>query len=91
MHITTMTQKGQVTIPKKIRDELGLKAGDKVVSEKFGKEIRVKAVPDFFSFRGSIKSKRKFSQKLIHEEEKAARDYVVKQYLKKVERMKKYE
>lgn len=27
---TTMTSKGQVTIPKRIRDRLGLKAGDKV-------------------------------------------------------------
>ncbi|WP_428235875.1 AbrB/MazE/SpoVT family DNA-binding domain-containing protein [Gracilimonas sp.] len=30
MPTATITSKGQVTIPKKIRDELGLKPGDKV-------------------------------------------------------------
>jgi antitoxin PrlF len=29
--ITTLTSKGQVTIPKEIRDELGLKPSDKIV------------------------------------------------------------
>ncbi len=36
--VTTVTQKGQVTIPKKIRDKVGIKAYDRVtVEEKRGK------------------------------------------------------
>ena len=34
----TVTKKGQITIPKKIRDKLGLKEGQKVIFELKGKE-----------------------------------------------------
>jgi len=31
MNATTLTSKGQVTVPREIRDRLGLKSGDKMV------------------------------------------------------------
>lgn len=34
MSIATVTSKGQLTLPKDLRDDLGLKAGDKVEFEK---------------------------------------------------------
>ena len=53
-----MTQKGQVTIPKDIRDELGLKTGDKIAFKREGNGIKATPAPDFFSFRGALKGKR---------------------------------
>ncbi len=79
MQITTLTTKGQVTIPKKIRDELGLKPGDKVIFEKDKKAVKIKPAPDFFSFKGALKEKRLPSDKEI--EEIAAKE-AVKRYLK---------
>jgi AbrB family looped-hinge helix DNA binding protein len=45
MAVATITSKGQVTIPKKIRDKLGLKPGDKVdfeVNDKGKLEVSTK-------------------------------------------------
>ncbi len=45
MTVATITSKGQVTIPKKIRDKLGLKPGDKVdfeVNDKGKLEVSTK-------------------------------------------------
>jgi len=39
---TRITRKGQVTIPKPLRDEFGLEEGDKVHWEKTGDGIRVR-------------------------------------------------
>jgi len=90
MYITTITQKGQATIPVLIRNRMGFKPGQKVVWTQENGDVKLRPARDFFSFRGSIKLKRKFSQKLIHDEEKAAQEYVVGQYLKKLKRMEKH-
>jgi AbrB family looped-hinge helix DNA binding protein len=42
---TTMTQKGQVTIPVEIRSKLGLKARDKVVFEIAGDVVKLRRAP----------------------------------------------
>lgn len=42
---TTLTQKGQVTIPVKIRARLGLKPRDKVRFELEGKVVKLKPAP----------------------------------------------
>ena len=58
MLITTVTQKGQVTIPIDIRESLGLTVGSKVsVGEKDG-EVKLRPVSSLSSFRGILKGKR---------------------------------
>ena len=53
--VTTLTSKGQVTIPKEIRDELGLKPHDKIrFSLEHGHAVLVKAYPSLEEVAGSI-------------------------------------
>lgn len=50
----TLTSKGQVTIPKAVRDALGLATGDSVVFHvKDGRAI-IHPVPDFIDLAGSV-------------------------------------
>lgn len=42
---TTMTQKGQVTIPVEVRTRLGLKPRDKVRFEIVGEEVKIRRAP----------------------------------------------
>lgn len=39
-----ITKKGQVTLPKKIREELGVKEGDEVIFELKGKAIKLRKI-----------------------------------------------
>jgi len=57
-NIATISEKGQVTIPKKIRDALGIRTGDQLEFEVRGDAIRVKKNPDLdrlASVYGSLK------------------------------------
>jgi antitoxin PrlF len=55
---STLTSKGQITIPKEVRDQMGLKAGDRVdfVKERTGRFSIRPINSDFRSLRGIIKS-----------------------------------
>ena len=61
MATATVTSKGQVTIPKEIRDALGITAGDKIVfRRKETGEIVVEAANiDLMSLAGMLKPRRK--------------------------------
>ena len=59
--VTTITIKGQVTIPKEIREELGLKPGDKVIFRKEGENIVLEPASTLLDFRGSVKTERYIS------------------------------
>jgi AbrB family looped-hinge helix DNA binding protein len=37
-----LTSKGQITVPKQVRDALGVKAGDKLIFEQNGSDISVR-------------------------------------------------
>lgn len=78
--LTTVTQKGQVTIPAPVRKFLGLKRGDKVqfVVDKKKKEVKIKPGKHFsiMSLYGSLKPRVKYKKtddiyKIIKEEEQA--------------------
>lgn len=49
-----MTSKGQVTVPKAVRDALGIKAGDDVVFRVQGNRAVLARTPDFLELAGSI-------------------------------------
>jgi AbrB family looped-hinge helix DNA binding protein len=61
MPIGTVTAKGQITIPKEIRDQLGLKPGDRVsFAQDSPGQVSLKPVEsDFLKMQGILKSKRK--------------------------------
>lgn len=50
-----MTSKGQVTVPKVVRDALGIEAGDEVVFRVQGNRAVLARTPDFLDLAGSIK------------------------------------
>lgn len=54
---STMTRKGQVTIPKVIRDRLGLKEGEKVFFMMRGEEVVLKVIKGtILELKGSVRS-----------------------------------
>lgn len=79
--ITTITQKGQVTIPASIRKKLSIKTGQKVIFKERGDEVIMKAVPDFLSLMGSLKTKKKYNKKEV---EKAVGKYFAAQHRQKL-------
>ena len=53
---STMTRKGQVTIPKAIRDRLGVKEGVKVLFVMRGEEVVLKVIKGtILDLRGSVR------------------------------------
>jgi len=74
---TSITQKGQVTIPVHIRRKLGLKTGQKVAFEEKGDVIVMKSMPDFFSLRGSLKTIKKYDKKKVR---KVVGEYLARRY-----------
>ena len=50
-----VTTKGQVTVPKVVRDALGIKDGDEVVFRVEGNRAVLARTPDFLELAGSIK------------------------------------
>ncbi len=63
--ITTVTQKGQVTIPLPLRKKLGLTTGARVQFSDHPKEPRtilLSPVGNVFSLRGSLKSRKRFTK-----------------------------
>lgn len=49
-----VTSKGQVTVPKSVRDALGIKEGDEVVFRVEGNRAVLARTPDFLDLAGSV-------------------------------------
>jgi antitoxin PrlF len=49
-----VTSKGQVTVPKAVRDALGIKEGDEVVFHVEGNRAVLARTPDFLALAGSV-------------------------------------
>lgn len=50
-----ITSKGQVTVPKVVRDALGIRAGDAVLFRVEGNRAVLARTPDFLSLAGTVK------------------------------------
>jgi antitoxin PrlF len=50
----TVTSKGQIIVPKAVRDALGLKIGDKVLFRIHEDRAVLAKVPDFLELKGSV-------------------------------------
>ena len=61
--ITTMTQKGQVAIPKSIRDYFDLKPSDKVYFEVKDNSILARRLSSIEEMRGIVKTNKILSKK----------------------------
>lgn len=51
----TLTSKGQITLPKSVRDALGLKEGDRVLFRVFEGRAVLSKVEDFLDLAGSVR------------------------------------
>ncbi len=58
-NVSKITVKGQVTIPKKVRDELGVTPGDIIVFSKKGGDIVIKPAGTLLDLKGVIVSPKK--------------------------------
>ena len=50
-----VTSKGQVTVPKAVRDALGIKEGDEVVFRVEGDRAVLARTPDFLALAGTVR------------------------------------
>jgi len=55
MSITTITKKGQITIPKAIREHLSLKEKDKLLVKLEGNKAVIQKIPSLSELRGSVR------------------------------------
>ena len=58
-NVSKITVKGQVTIPKKVRDDLGVRAGDVIVFAKKGDDIVIKPANTLLDLKGVIVTSKK--------------------------------
>ena len=80
---TTVTKKGQVTIPVSLRKKLNITSGTKVNFVYENGQIVLKPIPDFRSLRGIIKTDKKYNKKEI---ERAIGDHIKEEWGKKMKR-----
>lgn len=78
--LSTVTQKGQITIPIAIRRHWGLEPQQQVVFVKKEDAVEIKPAVNFFELRGSIKTKKKYSDKIANH---AVGEYLGKQHAQK--------
>lgn len=81
MSRSVLTGKGQLTVPKDVRERLGLKRGDRVVFEFEGDSVRlrVEGRRTLEELKGSLPATREYPGK--DAERRAAREHVVREKL----------
>lgn len=85
-YTVSITSQGQISIPAKLRRELGLEKTKKAVVSKEGDKLIVEPIKDLLELGGSLKTnKRPLSNKELHEVVAKA---MAEEYAKKLKRMK---
>ena len=81
MSRATLASKGQLTVPKEVRERLGLKRGDRVEFEFEGDSVRLKVERSrsLEELKGSLPATRKYPGK--EPERQAAREHAVRETL----------
>ncbi|MCX5900504.1 MAG: AbrB/MazE/SpoVT family DNA-binding domain-containing protein [Proteobacteria bacterium] len=79
--LAKVTTKGQVTIPKGIRDAFGIRPNDKVDFEREGEKIMLVPLKTLKDLRGAVKPKLKM---FIADEKKAAKAAVAKRVMEEM-------
>lgn len=76
MSRATLTSKGQITVPKDVRERLGLKSGDRVKFEFEGDSVRLRVEKgrSLEELKGSLPATREYTGK--EAERKAAREHL---------------
>jgi len=69
---STVTAKGQITIPKSIRDAIGIIPNDRVAFIRKGELVYIQALKTIKSFRGAVKKKAPASFEAERAQAKAA-------------------
>ena len=74
----TLTSKGQLTVPKEVRERLGLKSGDRVVFEFEGDSVRLKVERrrSLQNLKGSLPATREYPGR--EAEREAAREQAIR-------------
>lgn len=67
MYTSTVTQKGQATIPAPIRAKLGIKPGQRIIFDDMGDKVSIVPEIDISALRGSIKTNIKWDKKKAYE------------------------
>lgn len=62
MTVSTISTKGQITLPADMRRKLKIKPKDRVVLEMTGDAILIKKVPDFFELEGFLGPAKSFEE-----------------------------
>jgi len=65
MSFTTVSSKGQITLPSDVRNKLDIKPKDKIEIVIKGEEIILRSVPSFRGLRGTISAKRGSARKAM--------------------------
>ena len=74
--LAKVTSKGQITLPKEVRDLLHIQTGSIVVFEKENEKLVVKAARTLQDFRGLLKGRQRYAD--FEEMRKKAKEYVGK-------------
>lgn len=76
---STVTQKGQITIPAQMRMSLNLSQKKKVLFVRVNSHLEVRSMPDFLSLRGALATS-------LPENEKAMRQVIIDRIKKRHDR-----